>query len=105
MKKKNIPITFAILLSFCVMAYTANVIIDYNYMFLMRGDGTPYYIVYNLVGGNRVLYPILVVVLFIVYICAFWGVYSFVKRRPPRKKLLRRMKAMRKLMSLLMYKM
>ena len=32
MKKKNIPITFAILLSFCVMAYTTNVIIDYNYI-------------------------------------------------------------------------
>ena len=86
--KKNIPITFTILLSFCVMAYTANVIIDYNYMFLMRGDGTPYDIVYNLVGGNRVLYPILVVVLFIAYICALWGVYSFVKKKAAEKKAL-----------------
>ena len=79
MKKKNIPITFAILLSFCVMAYTANVIIDYNYMFLMRGDGTPYDIFYNLVGGNPVIYPLVVVTLFLMYITAFWGVYSFVK--------------------------
>lgn len=81
MKKKNIPITFAILLSFCVMAYTANVLIPYNYMFLMRGDGTPYDIVYNLVGGNRVLYPMLVVIMFLVYICAFWGVFTLVKNK------------------------
>ena len=86
MKKKNIPITFAILLSFCVMAYAANVIIDYNYMFLMRGDGTPYDIVYNLVGGSPVFYPISVVALFLVYITAFWGVYSFVKKKTAERK-------------------
>lgn len=81
MKKKNIPIAFSILLSFCVMAYTANVLIPYNYMFLMRGDGTPYDIIYNLVGGNKVIYPILVVVLFLVYISAFYGVYYLVKQK------------------------
>ncbi len=87
MKKKNIPITFAILMFFCVAAYTANVIIDYNYMFLMAGDGTPYDIVYNLVNGSPVLYPILVVVLFLVYICAFYGVYFLVKNKLSAKKL------------------
>ena len=86
MKKKNIPITFAILLSFCVMAYTANVLIPYNYMFLMRGDGTPYDIFYNLVGGNKILYPFTVVALFIIYICSFWGVYSFVKNKAAQRK-------------------
>ena len=40
LKKENVLITFAILLSFCVMAYIANITIDYNYMFLMAGDGT-----------------------------------------------------------------
>ena len=29
------------------MTYIANVLLDYNYIFLMRGDGTPYDIVYN----------------------------------------------------------
>ena len=41
MKRKNMWITFAILLIFCVAAYIANILVDYNYMFLMRGDGTP----------------------------------------------------------------
>jgi hypothetical protein len=75
MKKENIFITFSILLGFCVAAYIANILIDYNYMFLMRGDGTPYDILFNLVGGHKVLYPVSVVVLFLLYITGFYGVY------------------------------
>ena len=75
MKKKNMVITFAILLAFCVAAYTANILVDYNYMFLMRGDGTPYDILFNLVGGHKVLYPMSVVGLFLVYIIFYYGVY------------------------------
>ena len=71
MKKKNIPITFAILLFFCVAAYIANVCLDYNYMFLMAGDGTPYDILFNLVGGHKVIYPLSVVGLFLVYIVVY----------------------------------
>ncbi len=89
LNRKNIPITFAILFSFCVAAQTANLTIPYedhscNYMFLMRGDGTPYDILYNLVGGNPVIYPILVVLLFVLYISAFYFVYFLIekKRRP-----------------------
>lgn len=85
MKKKNIGITFAILLSFCTAAYIANVVLDYNYMFLMRGDGTPYDICYNLVGGNPILYALFVVGLFIAYISAFYLVYFF-KSIPEKKK-------------------
>ena len=82
MKKKNIPITFAILLGFGISAYVANVVLDYNYMFLMRGDGTPYDIAYNLVNGNQVLYPLIVVALFIVYIAAYYFVcYLLTKRK------------------------
>ncbi len=77
MKKRNIGITFGILGFFCVAAYIVNRIIDYNYMFLMAGDGTPYDILYNIVGGNPVLYPIGVVALFLVYITAFYTVYFF----------------------------
>ena len=57
------------------MAYIANILLDYNYMFLMRGDGTPYDIVYNLVKGDEVLYPTLVVSLFAVYMALFYQVY------------------------------
>jgi len=85
MKKKNMPITFSILGFFCVAAYIANIAIDYNYMFLMRGDGTPYDIFYNLVGGHPVLYPLSVVLLFVVYIVLFYLIYYFFKSR--KKKL------------------
>lgn len=81
MKRRNIPISFAILTSFCVAAYVANIVLDYNYMFLMAGDGTPYDILYNLVGGHEVLYPISVVALFYLYITAFYFIYYFAVRR------------------------
>ena len=85
MKKKNIPITFAILLFFCISAQIANVAIDYNYMFLVRGDGTPYEILYSWVGGHPVLYPVCVVLLFVVYIMAYYGVYFGVRKIMARK--------------------
>ena len=74
MKKKNISITYAILTGFCIAAMIANRVLDYNYMFLVRGDGTPYDVLYNLVRGNSVLYPIGVVGLFFLYILAFYGI-------------------------------
>ena len=81
MKRKNMWITFAILLTFCVAAYVANVLVDYNYMFLMSGDGTPYDILFNLVGGHKVFYPVSVVALFLVYIGAFYGVWHLVEKK------------------------
>ena len=86
MKKQNIPFTFAILFAFCVMASIANALVDYNYMFLVRSDGTPYDILYNLVGGNPILYPIMVIVLFLIYIGAFYGVYMLIMNRLSKKK-------------------
>ena len=85
MKKRNIGITFAILGIFCAAAYFANITLDYNYMFLMRGDGTPYDILYNLVGGNRVIYPLCVVALFLVYIFAFYGIFFMIRGRKGKK--------------------
>lgn len=81
MKKQNIGITFAILLGFCAAAYVANLLLDYNYMFLMAGDGTPYDILYNLMGGHKVFYPVSVVALFLVYICIYYGVYYLARRK------------------------
>ena len=95
LKKENMWITFLVLLSFCVAAYAANILVDYNYMFLMRGDGTPYDILYNLVDGNKVLYPVGVVALFLVYICAFYVVHfyatirSYAASKKPAKKMAR----------------
>ena len=81
MKKNNIVITMAILCGFCIAAYVANVLLDYNYMFLMRGDGTPYDILYNLVGGHAVIYPAGVVLLFFLYITGFYWVYFQVTKK------------------------
>ena len=72
-------ITFSILIGFCIAAYVANVLIDYNYMFLMAGDGTPYDILFNLVKGHAIAYALGVVVLFLLYILAFYGVFYLIK--------------------------
>ena len=77
-------ITFTILLVFCVAAYIANILVEYNYMFLMSGDGTPYDILFNLVGGHEVLYPLSVVALFLVYICLFYGIWHLVEKKEPQ---------------------
>lgn len=81
LKRRNMPITFAILGFFAVAAAIANYAIDYNYMFLRRGDGTPYDILYNLVDGNPVLYPLCVMGLFVLYIVAFYEVRRLVAHR------------------------
>ena len=85
MKKKNIPFTFIILFGFAVLAYVANLLLDYNYMFLMYHDGTPYLYFYNLVNGNRVLYPLMVMLLFVLYICVFYLIYIAVKNAKEKK--------------------
>ena len=80
LEKRNIPITLSILGAFCIAAYIANIFTDCNYMFLSRGDGTPYDIVFNFVGGNPVIYPLIVVLLFVIYIFAFYFVSHSIKK-------------------------
>ena len=81
LKRKNVWITFSILGCFCIMASVANAILDYNYMFLRSGDGTPYDIFYNLVGGNQILYPLTVIALFLLYISVFYAVWFFIEKK------------------------
>jgi uncharacterized membrane protein YwaF len=85
MKKRNIGITFAILFGFCAAAFTANVTLDYNYMFLMRGDGTPYDVLFNLVGGHPVVYPISVIALFLLYIVGYYAVYFLCTKKKEKQ--------------------
>ena len=86
-KRENMPITYCILLGFCLMAYIVNGIVDYNYMFLRAGDGTPYDILYNLVGGSPVWYPVSVVALFLLYISLFYHFVSAARRKAKEKDL------------------
>ena len=85
MKKNNIVLTYGILFFFGIAAYIANIYTDRNYMFLLRGDGTPYDILFNLVGGHPVLYPISVMVLFVGYIALFYWIYFLVKTKNDKK--------------------
>ena len=86
LKKENFVITLAVLLGFAIAAYVANVILDYNYMFLMYHDGTPYSIFYNLVNGNKILYPLIVVGAFVLYIALFYFIYlKFIKKEKAQK--------------------
>lgn len=85
MKRNNIGICFGILSGFCILAYTANHLVDYNYMFLMSGDGTPYDILYNILGGDPILYPIGVIALFFVYISLFYQVYYLVSSKKTKQ--------------------
>ncbi len=85
MKKKNIGITFSILVSFCIAAYLADLAIPYNYMFLMGGDGTPYDILFRLVSGHPVFYPLGVVLLFLLYISLFYIAFYFAKKKLQKK--------------------
>ena len=86
MKKENIPINMAILGVFSVMAYIAGVICDYNYMFFFDHDDTPYSIFYNLVNGNKVLYPLIVVGLFYLFIAIYYPVFNYVKAKMQKNK-------------------
>ena len=82
MKKKNIWLTFCILIGFCGVAYIADISIPYNYMFLMGGDGTPYDLFYAMVNGHKVFYPMIVVLLFLLYIVAFYFIFYKLKKKP-----------------------
>ena len=85
LKKKNLIITSAILTVFSVLAYVVNILIDYNYMFLMSHDGTPYSIFYNMVGGSPILYPLTVVGVFFVYLILFYCIYNAIKAKKEKK--------------------
>jgi hypothetical protein len=74
-----------ILLAVCAVALVINSTGNYNYMFLKRDDGTPYVIYYNLVNGNPVLYPMLVIGTFLVYIVAFYAVYHWIANKAKKK--------------------
>ncbi len=86
MKKENIWITALILLVFSIAAYVADVLIPYNYMFLISHDGTPYQIFYNMVNGNKVLYPIVVVGMFFVWMAIFYAVYYLIRGLTRKRK-------------------
>ena len=86
LKSRHILPCFALLFAFCGAAFAVNTwVVPRNYMFLMQGDGTPYDIVYNLVGGSPLWYPLLVVGLFVVYMLAFYGIVALIRNKKRAK--------------------
>lgn len=91
MKKKNMWITLTILGGFAIAAYIANIYTDANYMFLSRGDGTPYTLLENLfndVFGSKIasiVYPLSVIALFVLYITVFYSVYFAILKNLEKK--------------------
>ena len=81
LEKKNMGITFGVLGTFCALAYAVNRLIGYNYMFLMAGDGTPYDILYNLVGGSPLWYPLCGAALLFGYLGVFYIVRGAIVKK------------------------
>ncbi len=85
-KRSNAWICVGMLLGFCGAAFAVNTwVIPRNYMFLTSHDGTPYQIVYDLVGGSPLWYPLLVVGLFVVYMAAFYAVALLLRSKKREK--------------------
>ena len=51
----------------------------------MHHDGTPYSIFYDMVGGNKVIYPLVVVGVFVVYAAIFYLVPFIIKKVKEKK--------------------
>ncbi|MBQ3017685.1 MAG: hypothetical protein IJD89_01955, partial [Clostridia bacterium] len=86
LKKRSIGIAYAILSTFVALALLVNLTSgSTNYMFLMSHDGTPYSIIYNMVGGNKIIYPILVILIFVVYIIIFYLIAMLVRHIKAKK--------------------
>ena len=88
MKPKNLWTSYSILGSFGVVAYIVNLLLDKNYMFLMRDDGTPYFIFYQMVNGNRVLYPMIVIATLAVWMSGYYLVFYFKRKQKKHEKVI-----------------
>ena len=92
MEKKNIPFTIGILFAFMTVA----LIVDYvnipingnprNFMFFFHGDGTPFTFFHDMVGGNKIIYQIIVYTLQCGYMGLFYLVYYWVAKLATNKK-------------------
>ena len=81
MEKRDIPFSIGILFTFMTIALT----VDYisipikgsprNFMFFFHGDGTPFTLFHDLVGGNKIAYQIIIYVLQCGYMGLFYVVY------------------------------
>ncbi len=85
LKLKNIWKTLVMLFIIALLAHITNMFSQTtNYMFLERHDGTPYSIFWNMVGGIKPLYSVVVILIFVVLIVAFY-VYKIIRNKIIKK--------------------
>ena len=92
MEKKDIPYVIGLLFVFMTIA----LIVDYvsipvkgsprNFMFFFHGDGTPFTIFHDLVGGNKIAYQIIIYILQCGYIGAFYAIYYPIAKSLKKRK-------------------
>ena len=95
MKAKNRPIVTGILVIFEFLAAAANFFLNpengfgldyqHNYMFFSSPDGTPFSIVFDMVGGDPTLYGVAVALLYIIYLMIFSLIWSLCTKKSVKK--------------------
>lgn len=78
--KDTIKWTAPILFVYSCIAWVVALITKINYMFMLSSDGTPFAILYNLVNGNKVLYPLSVILLQICILLLFYLVVFIIRK-------------------------
>ena len=78
MDKKDMPFVIGLLFVFMTIALIMAYVFKKNFMFFFHGDGTPFTIFHDLVGGNKIIYQIIIYVLQCGYIAGFYGIYYLV---------------------------
>lgn len=75
MEKRNIPFVFGVLFFYMIIALICAYAFNKNFMFYFHGDGTPFTLFYDMVGGNLPIYQIIIFVLQHSYIGIFYSIY------------------------------
>ena len=75
MEKRNIVFVIGILFVYMSITLAVDYATGKNYMFFLGGDGTPFGLFYDMVGGNLIAYQIIIYVLQCGYIGVFYLIY------------------------------
>ncbi len=86
LSKETVWITPLTLSIFSCFAWIGSAYTPQNYMFLQNADGTPFAILYNIFNGNKILYPISIIILQILFLLFFYIVVYLIRKCIQRKK-------------------
>ena len=86
MEKRDIPYVIGILFTFMTIALIMDYTLQKNFMFFFSGDGTPFTLFHDMVGGNKIAYQIIIYILQCGYMGLFYAVYYLVLRIKAKQK-------------------